>query len=105
MPVPAVGEVAPIVGRPGDQELDARADLVVAAGTAVRLGAPGHPAHQPVAVGVRLYGLDAPAYPLLVDQRLGIPMAKVATRTHRSKIAVTGSRGSRGRPCGLGTRR
>src|SRR5207244_8247151 len=33
VPVPSVGQVAALVGRPGDQVLDARADLVVAAGT------------------------------------------------------------------------
>ncbi len=78
MPVPPVGQVAATVGRPRHHMADARRDLLVAAGTAVRLVASGDVAHQPIAIGVHLHLLDTTAYPIRIERGLGVAAAVVA---------------------------
>src|SRR4051812_7474341 len=80
MPVPPVVEPTAL-GGPGHEVPDARRDLLVAPGTAVRLGPARHRPYDPVAVGPFLDPLRTAvrARPGLPD---GVAATAVLARTH-----------------------
>jgi hypothetical protein len=79
VPVPAVGEVAASIGGPGHHVPDPGWDLVITAGTPVRLVAGRYVTHQPFAIRVGLHPLHTTAYPIGVERRrFGLSAAVVA---------------------------
>jgi hypothetical protein len=84
--MPAIGQVASLIGRPRDHVCDAQPDLVVTTRASVRLHRPvdRDVAYQPGPVGRRHDPLDATPGTLLVETR-SIIAAVVLTR-HPSSV-------------------
>lgn len=103
VPVPPVGQVAPPVRRPRHQVRHPGPDLLVTAGTAVRLGghAAADPAYLPVAVAPLLHRGDALPGPVGVEVRGVIAAGSVATGAHACQAygpAAGPARGGRAGP-------
>jgi hypothetical protein len=86
MPVPAIGQVAPLVGRPHHHVGDARPDLVVTTGAPVRLHCSGDRdvANQPGSVSGRHHPVDATPGTLLIETGHLIPT--VVTAWHHPSV-------------------
>ena len=106
MPVPAIAQVAPPVGRPGHHVLHPDRDLLVAAGTPVGLG--GAVARdvpdRPFAVSGGLDPLHTPPGPFLVEGRVVAPPPVPAPHPTIVRSAVGVVAQAPGPPCGRGSR-